>query len=96
MRYIWLVTRTGTRELRQHASRYLELVKAGQVVEVTERGRLAALLTQPSEEASHGDHLLRAGVLRASSRRRALRPSEELSVPMVATEVVLDGLRGEP
>ena len=30
--------RIGVRELRQHASRYLDRVKAGETVEVTERG----------------------------------------------------------
>jgi prevent-host-death family protein len=36
------------RELRQHASRYLDLVKAGETVEVTERGELVAVLAPPS------------------------------------------------
>jgi antitoxin (DNA-binding transcriptional repressor) of toxin-antitoxin stability system len=36
------VERIGIRELRQNASRYLALVKAGQTVEVTERGELVA------------------------------------------------------
>ncbi|MEI7747347.1 MAG: type II toxin-antitoxin system prevent-host-death family antitoxin, partial [Actinomycetota bacterium] len=35
--------RIGVRELRQHASRYLEIVKRGETVEVTERGNLVAL-----------------------------------------------------
>ena len=34
--------RIGVRQLRQHASRYLDRVKAGETVEVTERGRLVA------------------------------------------------------
>jgi prevent-host-death family protein len=89
------MARIGIRELRQHASRYLELVKAGQTVEVTDRGRLVALLTPPSEGAGHRDRLIRAGVLRPSSRHRVLRPAEDLPVPKVATQVVLDELRGE-
>lgn len=36
--------RIGVRELRQHASRYLERVAHGETVEVTDRGRLVALL----------------------------------------------------
>ncbi len=40
------------RELRQHASRYLERVKAGETVEVTERGRLIALLVAPDATTS--------------------------------------------
>lgn len=36
--------RIGIRELRQHASRYLNQVAAGGVVEVTDRGRPIALI----------------------------------------------------
>jgi prevent-host-death family protein len=36
--------RIGVRELRQHASRYLARVETGEVIEVTDRGRLVALL----------------------------------------------------
>ena len=41
--------RIGIRELRQHASRYLAAVRAGQTVEITDRGRLVALLVPPPE-----------------------------------------------
>lgn len=34
----------GLRELRQHASRYLRLVQAGQSLQVTDRGRAIAML----------------------------------------------------
>ena len=34
--------RIGVRELRQNASRYLDRVAAGEVIEVTQRGRLVA------------------------------------------------------
>jgi len=40
----------GIRELRQHASRYLSMVKKGQRVAVTERGTLIAYLVPASEE----------------------------------------------
>lgn len=36
--------RIGVRELRQHASRYLERVSRGETLEVTDRGRLVARL----------------------------------------------------
>ena len=39
----------GVRELRQNASRYLRLVKAGQRVAVTERGELIAYLVPANE-----------------------------------------------
>ncbi len=39
--------RIGVRELRQSASRYLDRVKVGETIEVTEHGRLIALLVPP-------------------------------------------------
>jgi len=40
-----MATRAGIRELRQELSRYIERVKGGEVVDVTEHGRLVARLT---------------------------------------------------
>ncbi|MHB8318352.1 MAG: type II toxin-antitoxin system Phd/YefM family antitoxin [Acidimicrobiales bacterium] len=57
------MTRIGVRELRQHASRYLEQVKAGEVVEVTERGKLVALLVSPSPAVTMRDRLIASGRL---------------------------------
>jgi antitoxin (DNA-binding transcriptional repressor) of toxin-antitoxin stability system len=39
--------RIGVRELRQHASRWLARTAAGESFEVTDRGRLVALLVPP-------------------------------------------------
>ena len=55
--------RIGVRELRQHASRYLARVKAGEVVEVTERGTLVALLVSPNPSVSERDRLVTSGRL---------------------------------
>ena len=55
--------RIGVRELRQNASRYLALVKAGETVEVTERGELVALLTPPGAARSTRDRLVSSGRL---------------------------------
>jgi prevent-host-death family protein len=63
MCYNRLVTRIGVRELRQHASRYLDVVKGGGTVEVTERGQLVALLVPPSPSDSARDRLVMAGRL---------------------------------
>ena len=57
------VIRIGVRELRQQASRYLSEVKAGHTVEVTERGRLIAVLGPPSPELSARDRLIAEGKL---------------------------------
>jgi prevent-host-death family protein len=55
------VATIGIRELRQHASRYLRLVKAGQRVAVTDRGTLVAYLVPAGESASILDRLAAAG-----------------------------------
>ncbi|MBA3618093.1 MAG: type II toxin-antitoxin system prevent-host-death family antitoxin [Acidothermales bacterium] len=59
--------RIGVRELRQHASRYLDRVKAGETVEVTERGRLVALLVPPEPAASARERLIASGRLLPST-----------------------------
>ena len=63
MCYNFEVTRIGIRELRQHASQYLEQVKAGEVVEVTERGKLVALLVSPTPAVISRDRLIASGRL---------------------------------
>ena len=70
MCYFGGVERIGVRELRQHASRYLDLVKAGETVEVTERGELIALLV-PAQ--------------RADTPRDRLRPPRKLTPASVPT-----------
>lgn len=60
--------RIGIRELRQHASRYLSRVKAGETVEVTERGHLVALLVPPKPAASARERLVASGQLIPASR----------------------------
>jgi prevent-host-death family protein len=75
--------RIGVRELRQHASRYLDRVKAGETVEVTERGQLVALLVPPGPARDARERLItsgrqipRSGVLRLPRRVQAHRSSE--------------------
>ena len=51
----------GIRELRQHASRYLRLVRSGQRVAVTDRGTLVAYLVPAGSSASILDQLEAAG-----------------------------------
>ena len=51
----------GIRELRQHASRYVDLAKAGQRVPVTEHGRLVAYLVPATESGSVLDRLAAVG-----------------------------------
>lgn len=54
------MTRIGVRELRQNASVYLAQVKAGEVVEITERGTLIAVMRAPSPQAATREVLIAA------------------------------------
>lgn len=59
----------GIRELRQNASRYVAMAKAGRRVPVTQRGRLVAYLVPAEEPSSVLDRLEAAGQLRRATRR---------------------------
>jgi prevent-host-death family protein len=49
--------KVGVGELRQHLSRYLALVKRGESLVVTERGREVALLVPSGQYANRHAHL---------------------------------------
>jgi len=86
--------RIGVRELRQHASRYLNRVKAGETVEVTERGHLVALLVPPDPATSARERLVAAGRLIPAAR--PLQLPQRLVLPAdTDTSAVLDELRGD-
>jgi len=96
--YFDVVERIGVRELRQHASRYLDLVKAGETVEVTERGELVALLVPVQRGDSTRDRLVAAGKLIPASaptgRLRSSRPVM-LEAGEPTNEELLDAEREE-
>jgi prevent-host-death family protein len=60
----------GVRELRQHASRYLRRVAAGESIEVTDRGRPVARLVPISGDP--WQDLIDAGEVQPGSGRAAL------------------------
>jgi prevent-host-death family protein len=84
--------RVGVRELRQNLSVYLDRVKAGEALEVTERGHPVALLTPLPGPATALEQLVAAGratvavgdlltlgpPLGRRARRRATEALEEL------------------
>ena len=83
------------RELRQHASRYLSLVKGGETVEVTERGKLIARLVPPGPAATARDRLIASGrLIPASAPFRVSQPAPKPPGTPV-TGAVLDDLRDE-
>jgi len=73
--------RIGVRELRQNASRYLALVKAGETVEVTERGELVALLSPPAAARNTRDRLVASGrLIPATSPSGRLRSPQPIPI----------------
>ena len=54
--------RIGIRELRQHASVYVDLAEKGYTVDITNRGRLVAQLVPVTEPGSPLERLIAAGV----------------------------------
>jgi prevent-host-death family protein len=85
--------RIGVRELRQHASRYLARVKRGETVEVTERGRLVALLVPPTPALEARERLIAEGrLIPAAAPFRV--PGSRITSTM-STEKALDDLRDE-
>jgi len=90
--------RIGVKELRQNASRYLALVKAGETVEVTERGVLVALLSPPGEAQSARDRLVASGrLVPAVSRTGRLRSPHPMAIPVgePTNQELLDAEREE-
>ena len=67
----------GVRELRQNLSKYLERIKRGECLEVTERGRPVAVLAPLPPAAGAMARLVAAGRLTAPARDLdALLPPE--------------------
>src|SRR6202161_4427327 len=56
-------TKIGIRELRQHASVYVDLAEKGYTVDITNRGRLVAQLVPVREAGSPLERLIAAGIL---------------------------------
>ena len=55
--------RIGVRELRQHASLYVDLAEKGYTVDITNRGRLVARLVPVQEPESPLERLIAAGII---------------------------------
>ena len=53
----------GIRELRQHASVYVDLAEKGQTVDITNRGRLVARLVPARDVESPLERLIAAGIM---------------------------------
>jgi prevent-host-death family protein len=83
----------GIRELRQHASVYVDLVEKGETVDITNRGRLVARLVPAQDVESPLERLIAAGILRPAEDPGSLLDVEPAPpVPEgqpTATEILL-------
>lgn len=95
MCYLGCMERIGVRELRQHASRYLDRVKAGETLKITERGRPVARLTPPGPDEQARERLINAGLLVPASQPFTLPRRREASPDAPGSGEVLDRMREE-
>lgn len=72
MCYIDAMDAIGVRELRQHASRYLARVEAGEELGVTNNGRLVARLVPVQAAERSREALIESGALIPARRPRNL------------------------
>jgi antitoxin (DNA-binding transcriptional repressor) of toxin-antitoxin stability system len=86
--------RVGVRELRQNLSVYLERVKAGETLDVTEHGQLVAQLgPRPAASVSIIDQMIADGrATPATFDHRKLPPPPKMSDPSgkTLTEILLE------
>ncbi|NVN49232.1 type II toxin-antitoxin system Phd/YefM family antitoxin [Mycolicibacterium hippocampi] len=83
----------GVRELRQHASRYLARVEAGEELGVTNNGRLVARLIPVHAAARSREALIEAGALIPATR--PLNLLEVAAEPAPDQERTLSDVLGE-
>lgn len=74
---VGLVEAIGIRELRQHASRYLARVEAGEELGVTNKGRLVARLIPVQAAERSREALIESGVLIPARRPQNLDVTAE-------------------
>ena len=83
----------GVRELRQHASRYLARVEAGEELGVTSNGRLVARLVPVAAGVRSREALIAAGALIPARRPRNLLDAAGAHPPASGAPVLSDVLR---
>lgn len=84
--------RAGIRELRQHASRYVELAAGGHIVEITNRGRVVARLVPAGDPDGPLADLIASGDLRPPDEEGDVldvRPAASTG-PVTASEALRD------
>jgi prevent-host-death family protein len=84
----------GVRELRENLSAYLDRVKAGEEIVITERGKRIARIVGPSKL----DQLIAEGRVRPAKKpKRPIRPEEliEIDGPPWLSDVIIEDRKHE-
>ena len=78
--------RIGIRELRQHASVYVDLAEKGYTVDITNRGRLVAQLVPVREPGSPLERLIAAGIIEPAEEAGGVGDLEPYPSPATRPE----------
>ena len=78
--------RIGIRELRQHASVYVDLAEKGYTVDITNRGRLVAQLVPVREPGSPLERLIAAGIIEPAEEAGGVGDLEPYPFPATRPE----------
>ena len=88
MRVATSSTSVGVRDLKNNLSRYLDLVKEGDEVIVTDRGRPVARLCSLDPQVDRLADLIASGAVRAPRRSTRLRPARRVTAKGSVSDLV--------
>ena len=75
-----IVVSVGVRDLKNQLSSYLDRVKAGEEITVTEHGRPIARLTSTAPDVDRRAALIEAGIVRPATDARRRLPSRRVKL----------------
>lgn len=79
----------GVRELRDHLSRYLDVVQGGHEVTVTDHGKAIARLV-PLDQLRAIDRLIADGLISPASRAKSRRPDRRIAATGSVSDLVAE------
>ena len=79
----------GVRELRDHLSRYLEIVREGQEITVTDHGKAVARLI-PLDEPRAIDRLISEGVISPARRSKRHRTAARIKANGTVSDLIAE------